>query len=201
MRYSTSPGLPFLCSAWATSFWSQVPCSLRFTSHSHLGFVCGYLLFIYLVFLGLHSWHMEAPRLNQSCSRWPTPQPRQWRIQIICDLHSSSWQHQILNPVSKARDWICVLMDASQFCFPWARMETWWPLIDLKIFLCILVCTPSLAIMKLEVWLFFMCLFMFFLRDFIFNLCKDFVLLIFGFSSSPANMDSMDSGACLRHST
>ena len=33
----------------------------------------------------------------------------------ICRLHPSSWQHGILNPLSKARDRTCVLMDASQF--------------------------------------------------------------------------------------
>ena len=37
-------------------------------------------------------------------------------------LHHSSWQHQILNPLSKARDGTCVLMDASQIRFLWARM-------------------------------------------------------------------------------
>ena len=32
----------------------------------------------------------------------------------------SSQQHQILNPLSEARDQACVLMDASQVRFPWA---------------------------------------------------------------------------------
>ena len=32
----------------------------------------------------------------------------------ICDLHHSSWQHQILNPLSEARDRTCVLTDASR---------------------------------------------------------------------------------------
>ena len=32
----------------------------------------------------------------------------------VCDLHRSSWQRRILNPLSKARDRACVLMDASQ---------------------------------------------------------------------------------------
>ena len=38
----------------------------------------------------------------------------------ICDLHHSSWQRQILNPLSKARDWTCILMDASEIHFHWA---------------------------------------------------------------------------------
>ena len=31
----------------------------------------------------------------------------------ICDLHHSSWQCQILNPLSKARDQTCIVMDPS----------------------------------------------------------------------------------------
>ena len=29
----------------------------------------------------------------------------------ICDLHNSSWQHWILNPLSRARDHTCILVD------------------------------------------------------------------------------------------
>ena len=29
----------------------------------------------------------------------------------VCNLHHSSWQRQILNPLSEARDQICILMD------------------------------------------------------------------------------------------
>ena len=35
----------------------------------------------------------------------------------VCDLHHSSQQHRILNPLSEARDQTCVLMDASQIHF------------------------------------------------------------------------------------
>ena len=38
----------------------------------------------------------------------------------ICDLHHNSWQCWILNPLIKARDQICVLMDASLIRFCWA---------------------------------------------------------------------------------
>ena len=39
--------------------------------------------FFFLCFLGLHSRHMEVPRLgsNRSCSRQPAPQPQQCRMQ------------------------------------------------------------------------------------------------------------------------
>ena len=32
----------------------------------------------------------------------------------VCDLHHSLWQHQILNPLSEARDQTLILMDTSQ---------------------------------------------------------------------------------------
>ena len=40
-----------------------------------------------------------------------------WDLSHICDLHHSSQHHQILNPLSKARDQTCVLIDASQIPF------------------------------------------------------------------------------------
>ena len=36
----------------------------------------------------------------------------------ICDLHCSLWQHWILNPLSKARDQTCILMNTSQVLNP-----------------------------------------------------------------------------------
>ena len=38
----------------------------------------------------------------------------------ICDLHHSSWQCQILNPLREARGQTCILIDASQIHFHWA---------------------------------------------------------------------------------
>jgi len=35
-------------------------------------------------------------------------------LSLACDLHHSSWQHWIPNPLSKARDLTLVLMDTSQ---------------------------------------------------------------------------------------
>ena len=37
-----------------------------------------------------------------------------WDPSHICNLHYSSWQHQIFNPLSEARDQTLVLMDISQ---------------------------------------------------------------------------------------
>ena len=65
---------------------------------------------------GLHPRPLEVPRLGVRSellllaytTATATRDPSR-----ICDPHYSSWQCQILNPLSEARDRICVLMDAS----------------------------------------------------------------------------------------
>ena len=42
----------------------------------------------------------------------------------ICDLHHSSWKHQILNPLGEARDWTQILVDTRQVHYRWATMGT-----------------------------------------------------------------------------
>ena len=73
-------------------------------------------LFIYFVFLGPHVWHMEVPKLRvQSELQLPeyTTATATSDLSHICDLHHSSWQCRILNPLSEARDRTRVLTDAS----------------------------------------------------------------------------------------
>ena len=66
-------------------------------------------------FLELHLQHMEVPRLGAELPAYATatatPQLR---------------QHQILNPLSEARDWTRVLMDTASYTthYHWATMET-----------------------------------------------------------------------------
>ena len=43
---------------------------------------------------------------------------------FICDLHHSSWQCWILNPVNEAMDWTCILMDTRQIRLLWATTGT-----------------------------------------------------------------------------
>ena len=76
---------------------------------------------------GTHLWHMEVPRLGVD-----------WELQLpayatatatrdlsrVCNLHHSSWQRRILNPLSKARDWTSILKDTTQVRFCWATMGT-----------------------------------------------------------------------------
>ena len=47
-----------------------------------------------------------------------------WDLSCIYDLHHSSRQCWILNPLSEARDRTYVLMDTSQIRFPWAMTGT-----------------------------------------------------------------------------
>ena len=47
-----------------------------------------------------------------------------WYLSHICNLHHSSWQHQISDLLSKAREQTCILMDASLISFCCATMGT-----------------------------------------------------------------------------
>ena len=68
----------------------------------------------------MHPRHMEVPRLEvKSDLRLPAyatatavPDPSH-----ACDLHHSSQQRRILDPLSRARDWTHVLIVASQIHF------------------------------------------------------------------------------------
>ena len=64
--------------------------------------------------------HMEVPRLGVELElqllAYITARAMQ-DLSFICNLHHSSWQHQILNTLSKARDQTHILMDPSQVCY------------------------------------------------------------------------------------
>ena len=51
-------------------------------------------------------------------------QARGWIGVAATGLHHSSQQHWILNPLSKARDWTCILLDTSWVHYCWATMGT-----------------------------------------------------------------------------
>ena len=64
---------------------------------------------------------MEVPRLGvESELQLPahTPATATPELSFICSLHYSSQQYQILNPLSKARVLICILMDTSRVYNP-----------------------------------------------------------------------------------
>ena len=67
---------------------------------------------------------MEIPRLGALklltyCTVTAMPDPS-----YVCDLYHSSLQHRILNPLSKVKDWTCILMDISQFHKPLSHSGT-----------------------------------------------------------------------------
>ena len=67
-------------------------------------------------FLGLHLQHMgdtEVPRPGVE-SRLQLPATATLKQSCICDLHPSSWQRRIPNPLSEARDQTLILIDPSQ---------------------------------------------------------------------------------------
>ena len=85
-------------------------------------FVC-----LFVCFLGLHLKHMEVPRLGIQLelqlpvctTAMATPDPSH-----VCHLHHSSWQHQSLNPLSKAGDRTHNLMVPCRILFCCTTMGT-----------------------------------------------------------------------------
>lgn len=89
--------------------------------------IFSFFTFFFIFFLGLHPWHMEVPKLGVESelqllahtTATATKDPSH-----VCNLHHSSWQYKILNPLSDARDWNLKLMVPSQICFHCATMGT-----------------------------------------------------------------------------
>ena len=77
--------------------------------------------FLPFSFLGPYPGHMEVPRLGFESQlqllAYTTATATQ-DLSRICCLHCSLWQHQILNPLSKARDRTRVFVDASRVLNP-----------------------------------------------------------------------------------
>ena len=82
----------------------------------------------FFFFLGPHLQQMEVPRLGvelelQLLAHTTTTATQELRH--ICNLHHSSWQHWIVNPLNEARDQTCNLMNTSQVLhYHWATMGT-----------------------------------------------------------------------------
>ena len=63
---------------------------------------------------------MDVPRLGIESElqllAYTTVTARQ-DLSHVCDLHQSSQQHQLLNPLNEARHPNCILMDISRVCY------------------------------------------------------------------------------------
>ena len=87
-----------------------------------------FISFFLLIFLGPQPRHMEVPVLGvESGCRW-SAYIHHNHINTTSKPHLSpthgSGKHQILNPLSKARDQTSVLMDTSRPCYHWATTGT-----------------------------------------------------------------------------
>ena len=78
-----------------------------------------YILFLVLcLFWGPHPWHMEVPRpVVQSGLQLPATATAMQDPSHVFDLHHSSRQRWILNPLSEARDRTHNLMAPHLICF------------------------------------------------------------------------------------
>ena len=84
-----------------------------------MGMDSGAHFFILIFYLQLHLQHMEVPRLGlESELQLPvyTTTTATQDLSLVCDLHHSSGQCWMLNPLSKARDRTRILMDPGEVC-------------------------------------------------------------------------------------
>ena len=75
--------------------------------------------------LGQHLWHIEVPRLGvESELQLLAYTAAMQDLSRVCNLYYSSWQHQILDPLSEARDQTHEFMVPSWIRFCCATMGT-----------------------------------------------------------------------------
>uniref|UniRef100_A0A8D1CJ57 Uncharacterized protein n=1 Tax=Sus scrofa TaxID=9823 RepID=A0A8D1CJ57_PIG len=73
---------------------------------------------LFSIFLGPHPRHMEVARLGVKLELQLLAYTTATTMKdpsLICDLHCSSQQCQILNPLGNARDQTCILIDTNKF--------------------------------------------------------------------------------------
>ena len=106
--------------------------SLRLFFSFQWFFVC---LFVFYC-LGPPLWHMEVPmlgvKLELKLLAYAT-HAAMWDPNHVWDLHHSSWQCQILNPLSEARDRTHILVGSSWVRYP--RQELLFPVLSFERFL------------------------------------------------------------------
>ena len=100
---------------WVGSRISEESFARRYTFESHCTIVVFLFCFVFCPFratLGAYGSSQAS-----GCIRAATTSLRHSHtmqdLSHVCNLYHSSWQHQILNPLSEARDVTCVLTDTS----------------------------------------------------------------------------------------
>jgi len=89
-------------------------------SKSLFGHLLIFLTKLLDAFLGMYPLHMEVPKLGIKLEQQlqvytnATATPDR---SCIYNVHHSSWQRWILNPLSKAKDQTCLLMHTSGICY------------------------------------------------------------------------------------
>ena len=91
---------------------------------SHLPFFLSFFFFFLLFRTALG--HMEIPRLGVESELhllrlWHSHSTATWDLSHVCYWHHSSWQRWILTPLSRAKDWTCILMDTGWVLNPLSR--------------------------------------------------------------------------------
>ena len=122
-----APSPPLIIAEESNTDWRN--CTFKQFWHVVFSFVFSGFFFCCLFvfcFLGPHSWHMEVPRLGVELELQLLASATATATQdlsYICNLRQSSWQCQIPDPLSKARDQTCILLDISwiHFCCTTAR--------------------------------------------------------------------------------
>ena len=117
------PASNFCVIQWATKSCFPVK------SDPNIGKRVSFLSSFFLIFLGLHPWHMEVPRLGveRNCSLWPTPEPQQYQIRramsaTYTTVHSTTrslthWGRPGMEPASS---WMLVIFISFE---PWRELQ------------------------------------------------------------------------------
>ena len=73
----------------------------------------GHVFNVFVLLLGLHPQHVEVPRLGVKSELQLLASATAMAMRDLSRVHGSQ-QRRILNPLNKARDRICILLDTSQ---------------------------------------------------------------------------------------
>ena len=113
--------LPYAQAQWLTNL-PESP------NHYHSKGRITIIIFVcFCFFFRAHPWHMKVPKLGVELELHLlgyTTATATWDPSSICNLHFSSQQHWVFNPLIQDRDWTCILMDASPVHLRWATKGT-----------------------------------------------------------------------------